>query len=363
MLTCYWMRGLPASGKSTKSKQILKDDSNAVRVNKDELRELLDVKATTLDGVFDREILRRMTFMENKRDAEQDAYITGLKDELLRQFSPKKDDFMKSKAGKLSPRERLVIGIQTVCVRYAVSQGKNLIVDDTNYNPEHYSRISGYCKGYQFKITDMHRDFGVTMQQCLDRNAARDRVVPKVAILSMAKQYKVFDHDAQAPAQKPFVTDLPKVVIFDTDGTLADCTHRQGHLNRDNGGRPNWTAFFEEMDKDEPREHVIGMLRGCYDAKDENGNRIYAVVIVTARPETYRKMTEDWYAKHNVPYDCLIMRRPNDRRGDEIVKQEILDTLLPKDKIDYVVDDRPKVLRMWRRNGLKVVDVGNGIEF
>ena len=57
------------------------------------------------------------------------------------------------------------------------------------------------------------------------------------------------------------------------------------------------------------------------------------------------------------------MRRAGDFRPDDIVKQEILDRRLRKEDIKLVVEDRPRVIGMWRRNGLEVEDVGDGVEF
>ena len=60
------------------------------------------------------------------------------------------------------------------------------------------------------------------------------------------------------------------------------------------------------------------------------------------------------------------MRAGGDYRHDDIVKQEILNSILgwiPKEQIEYVVDDRPRVIRMWRANGLLCHDVGPGTEF
>jgi hypothetical protein len=46
------------------------------------------------------------------------------------------------------------------------------------------------------------------------------------------------------------------------------------------------------------------------------------------------------------------------------VKNQMLDTYFPdKNVIRAVIDDRPSVIRMWRENGLDVIDVGKGIEF
>lgn len=57
------------------------------------------------------------------------------------------------------------------------------------------------------------------------------------------------------------------------------------------------------------------------------------------------------------------MRRAKDSRPDTEVKQDILDQYFKKELIDVVIDDRPSVIRMWRSNGLEVLDVGKGEEF
>lgn len=50
-----------------------------------------------------------------------------------------------------------------------------------------------------------------------------------------------------------------------------------------------------------------------------------------------------------------------DRRDDTVVKKEILD-LLPKERIAFVIDDRPRVVRMWKENGLRVIPVAGQCE-
>jgi hypothetical protein len=73
-------------------------------------------------------------------------------------------------------------------------------------------------------------------------------------------------------------------------------------------------------------------------------------------PSEYKDKTEKWLAKHSVPHDFLYMRPLEDKRPDDVVKQEILDTLLPKKElIEFVVDDRQSVVDMWRKNGLTVL--------
>jgi hypothetical protein len=100
---------------------------------------------------------------------------------------------------------------------------------------------------------------------------------------------------------------------------------------------------------------------------------------VSARPEKYREMTEDWLARNNmlpvrssaymlssaanIPYEALLLRLDGDSRDDTITKKQILDMYLDKEAIHTVIDDRPSVIRMWRENDLPVIDVGDGVEF
>jgi len=57
------------------------------------------------------------------------------------------------------------------------------------------------------------------------------------------------------------------------------------------------------------------------------------------------------------------MRRSGDSRDDTIVKEQIYNTYLKDMNVTLVIDDRPKVIRMWESLGLEVLDVGNQVEF
>ena len=54
------------------------------------------------------------------------------------------------------------------------------------------------------------------------------------------------------------------------------------------------------------------------------------------------------------------MRKPRDGRGEDVVKAEIFDNqIASKYNVLGVIDDRPKVLRMWRAKGLTTFAVGD----
>lgn len=148
------------------------------------------------------------------------------------------------------------------------------------------------------------------------------------------------------------MSQTQKDIIVDIDGTLADCSHRE-HFIR--GKRKKWKKFFEAASKDQPRIDVVAQVRQL-----ANHHKIH---LVSGRPEEYRQQTLKWLSHYRIPFESLHMRENGDYRSDDIVKQEILDRCFDKDNIELVIDDRPRVVHMWKSNGLKVLDVGDGVEF
>jgi hypothetical protein len=58
------------------------------------------------------------------------------------------------------------------------------------------------------------------------------------------------------------------------------------------------------------------------------------------------------------------MRKEGDYRSDDIIKKELLDEIVADfGKVPNIVfDDRPRVVKMWRENGVFVADVYQGEE-
>ena len=136
---------------------------------------------------------------------------------------------------------------------------------------------------------------------------------------------------------------MPKAVIFDIDETLANNDERQKIL-KDNVH--NWQNFFNEMGNDT----VNKAISEIYDIIKKT--KKYKMLIVTGRPETYRKITEQWLIWNHIEYDNLYMRSENDCRSDVDVKREILQKIREQYDVSFVFDDRTSVVKMWREEGL-----------
>jgi hypothetical protein len=188
------------------------------------------------------------------------------------------------------------------------------------------------------------------------------------------------------------------MIIFDLDGTLADCEHRRNFVdpaknpdyeqvyigegnphadrlyNRDmpigkpvwrsktskKEWKPDWQAFYEACDKDLP-------IRPSIDVFNSINPYVREVAIWSGRCESVRQKTEEWLIEHvfkgnfmTLEHIELKMRPIGDSTPDDELKERWLDETYEVTKwgsihpIDFVFDDRPKVVRMWRSRGIFV---------
>ena len=146
------------------------------------------------------------------------------------------------------------------------------------------------------------------------------------------------------------------LVVFDIDGTLANIEHRLEHIKQ----KPkNWAAFDAGIPNDKVNLPVKETLEGLR----WNGNTI---ILASGRNERTRDTTVKWLTDNGIWCYCdkLYMRNADDFRSDDIVKQEMLYKIIADygRKPDMVFDDRPRVVRMWRNNGIFVFNVYQGEE-
>lgn len=169
MLKVILTKGLPASGKSTWAKNMVSQSPGCYkRVNKDDLREMLDCS----------------------------------------HFSKHNESFV------LQIRDQII-----VC---ALADHKHVIVDDTNLDPKHADHIRMLVKGV---ATVEIKDFtDVPLDVCIERDNKRANGVGHKVIKRMYDQYLKPAPIVYTPPTTPvFAKD---VIICDLDGTLAHLNGR-----------------------------------------------------------------------------------------------------------------------------------------
>jgi predicted kinase len=232
--------------------------------------------------------------------------------------------------------ESLTQEASKVLARMFLAKNISIIIDDTNLNPNTVQKWVALAKEMEAKIE--YKDLTeVSVSECISRDAVRDNSVGPVVIEKMALQYLGY-------------LKGKKVVVCDLDGTLCDCEHRRKYSH---GETKDWDTFFSLITWDTLRKDVRDMLP--VDPKE--------IILVSARPEKYRDLTLAWLNKMRIGYNVLLMRENHDKRDDTIVKNEIYEKYLKNLDIVKVIDDRPRIIKMWRSLGLEVVDVGNGVDF
>lgn len=163
-------KGLPASGKTTWSKQFIAERNTDYgeywkRVNKDDLRAMLDNS------------------------------VWGNK------------------------AEKIIIDLRDNIIAMLLARGCSIVIDDTNLNPIHEKHIRDTFEGdlVKDKVVVEIKDFTeVPLEKCLERDRHRPNYVGEAAIKKMWRLY------LRPKVEKPkFIEGLPTAIICDLDGTLA----------------------------------------------------------------------------------------------------------------------------------------------
>ena len=149
---------------------------------------------------------------------------------------------------------------------------------------------------------------------------------------------------------------MKNTIIFDLDGTLALVDKRR-EVSKLPDGKMNWDEWSNpsNIKLDEPNEPVIKMAQ----LFAEDG---FNIVIFSGRSDRTKYSTRSWLSQNKVPFNKLVMR-PHETKNfvpDDILKKDMLDEYVDIDDVFLVVDDRDKVVKMWRSLGLPVFQVAYG---
>lgn len=272
-------KGLPASGKTTwAEEQVSKSNGSIKRVNKDDLRRMIDA----------------------------------------------------DKWSKLN--EKHIVEVRNMVVQHYLNSAYSVIVDDTNLNPDHEKTLREIAIGCG--ATFVVQDFTIVpIDTCISRDKMRLFNVGESVIRQMYDKYL-------KPKEVKFDPALPRVIICDIDGTLA----LFGDKN----------PYYRDFENDGVNEDVIDIVQRVVD-------QLHGIVYVSGRKKQFHTATTYWLRKNHLPDGPLFMRNDDDNREDSIVKKEIYEREIKgKYNVDFVLDDRNRVVTMWRSLGLTCLQVADG---
>jgi polynucleotide kinase len=278
MTKILMLQGLPASGKSTYAKELART-KGYIRVNKDDLRAMLN------DGKY---------------------------------------------TGK---NEKRVLKIEQIIVEEALTSGRNVVIDNTNFNPIHKQKYLTIAKKHNAELEV--KFFDTPLEECIERDKKRANSVGESVIRKMHKQYLAKKETYEPPV------GAPKAIIVDIDGTLAHMTDRSPY---------DWSRVGE----DEVDKTILRLVNTLFLNNLE-------VIVISGRDDVCRQETTKWLRDNGVSFNKLFMRANLDSRKDNVVKREIFEREIKSNyRVEFVLDDRNQVVEMWRSLGLKCLQVEDG---
>ncbi len=149
---------------------------------------------------------------------------------------------------------------------------------------------------------------------------------------------------------------MKNTIILDLDGTLALIDKRREVSTKPNG-KLDWKKFFNpsNIKLDEPNPPVVKMAQMFH-------NDGFNIVILSGRSNRTERTTRSWLTNHNIPFHKLVMRdsETNHFTPDWVLKKEMLDEHVDINDVFLVVDDRDRVVKVWRSLGLTTFQVADG---
>ncbi|MGV1079755.1 MAG: AAA family ATPase [Candidatus Nanopelagicales bacterium] len=306
-MTLHLTRGLPGAGKTTWAREWLTTGNGGpkrARVNRDDLRDMLFGQRVGLSWP-------------------QEEFITAASQWLVSELLRRKLD---------------------------------VVVDDMHLRPK-------YVKAWQTITDDLEvHEFPVSVDEAVARDAQRSAPVGREAIEGLARKFlpggRFLSLDAtQTTARQDDTTliemdpyedkdGLPWAVLCDVDGTIALHGERSPY---------DLTRVHEDV----PHSRVIDILASLVG----DGRR---VVFMSGRNESVRQATREWIDQHvmsvlpDADYE-LYMRPSGDVRNDYIVKAELFEAYVRgRYNVACVLDDRARVVKVWRALGLLCLQVAPG---
>ena len=231
-------------------------------------------------------------------------------------------------------REKDIVRSQMQLAEHLLEKGFDVIVDDTNLNPKVRTAWKEFCSAHDATYDEYHMN--IPLRGCIENDNRRANGVGEDVIRRMWSEYVVgeYEHDHS----------LPRAIIADVDGTLALMNGRSPY---------DW----DKVDTDLPNKPVINMLRSCLLSEYSDCE----LFILSGRDSVCREKTEAWLDRHLRLKHTLLMRPMKDTRDDAIVKSEMFYMHIDNEyDVQFVVDDRQKVVDMWRERGLTVFQVADG---
>ena len=272
----------------------------------------------------------------------------------VKQLKGKGNDVMGAIKGDSSQQAKGKV--QKGIVKDALRARKHVIIHDMNLREKYRTEWAKIARnhGAEFEIIDLTL---VPLNDCLnndyDRSTQGGRRVGSQVIQDLHTKFikplqgqpvKAPEINVEPVSLVPWVRTpgLPDAIIVDIDGTVAD--------GKDVRNMYDPTKYH----LDKPKQDVIRLVQ------DEAYKLHTQIIFLSGRHLDYEEATREWLFQHvKVPFKLYM--REDHHRDDSVEKYLLFDRYIrgncnPK----YVLDDRDRVVDMWRSLGLLTLQVERG---
>lgn len=153
---------------------------------------------------------------------------------------------------------------------------------------------------------------------------------------------------------------VKNVILVDIDHVISDAYWRDDLIkrSRDSG---NWDEYHGRGKDDKPISDMVELIRllaaGIRDTTSYGDPDTIELWGITARPEKWRKQSMDWFVKHDVPLDVVLMRPEDQFKPAPQIKLDLCKEHKILERILCIFDDREDVVEAFKAIGVTAFHV------
>lgn len=281
------------------------------------------------------------------------------------------NDDIRNMMGKywVPSRENIIKDLKIEFAKSCMKNGWDIVVDNMNLNPKevkfwedlvednnsYATGASGESPTFHYKANYLYeiefKDFWTPVDECIRRDKMRPNPIGEEVIKQTWKRYRSFilqEQIKQLKERRLKQSGLkPKAIVLDMDATLC--------LNTT--GRPFYgKGAAEGMLNDEPISEICELVWNLQRVGD------CAIIIVSGREDTpeIREATETWLHNQDIWPTEVLLRSIGDYSKGEVVKRNLIDYVLSRYNVQFIIDDNNRCVKMYRDMGLTVLQPNEG---
>ena len=252
----------------------------------------------------------------------------------------------------VTKREPLVSEMKQYLTQAAMDRGYDIVIDNMNLNPKEVAFWKKVVElnnedpdGYKYEIE--FKDFFIPLEECIRRDAMRSNPIGEKVIRETWKRYKHFIQTTEVERHVDNMrryTGKPKCIVIDMDSTMCFNVTKRPWFGE---------GAAEGMINDVPNTGVCDVVRQLQEH--------YLVVVATGRDTSQEEVTKQWLAKQGINVDEFYFRTNGDFRKGVVVKKEQIEKILETYDIVSIFEDCEPIVQMYREMGLTVLQPNKGL--